>query len=154
MDNEPWINIVYTGTIYQGKQDPSKLLQAVSELVKTEEINPDDISIEFYGDTLCWLDESIGKYGLANIVKQYGRVKREVVLQKQREARILWLMLWEDKDEKGVIPLKFYEYLAAGRPILATGGFEDEVSKQVKENWRGLCCHDVESIKWAIMSMM
>ena len=50
-------------------------------------------------------------------------VTRPVSLEAQRRAHLLLLLDWEDPAEKGVYTSKLFEYLAAGRPILCTGGF-------------------------------
>jgi len=178
---ETWVNIVYTGTIYQGKQDPAKLFQAVAELIRDGQVEREAISVDFYGGVLGWLEKDIKKYGLVGVAIQHGVVSQEEAIQKQRDARILWLMKWESitkgigrfemilerifsgkeglrysrefnekfagKPEQGVVPLKLFEYLAARRPIMATGGHKDEVNKILDDSKMGACCETVEEIK-------
>ena len=119
--------ITYTGQIYPIKQDPSKLFIALRELISDNIINPKDVEVRFYGPEQVWLEKEIKDYGLSEIVKQYGIVPRDVSLRKQWESQILLLLNWENEKEKGTYTGKIFEYLASQRPILATGGFGNDV---------------------------
>lgn len=123
--------ITYTGAIYPGKQDPTKLLAALKSLISKGVFEPSNIEVRFYGPEESWLEKEIRQYGLADIVKQYGPVPRDIAIQKQRESQLLLLLDWDDLHEKGVYPGKVFEYLAARRPILATGGADHGVVKQL-----------------------
>ena len=69
-------------------------------------------------------------------------------LQKQRESQILLLLNWDDPQEKGTIPGKVFEYLAAMRPVLAIGGSEGDVIHRIlTETGAGHQAANVESIK-------
>ena len=119
--------ITYTGNIYSGNQDPTKLLVALRKLIAEDAIDPDDIEVRFYGPRLEWLENEITKYSLSSSVKQYGLVPQRVAIEKQRESQLLWLLDWDDPAETGVYPLKIFEYLGSRRPVLATGGVAGNV---------------------------
>jgi len=139
--------ITYTGQIYKGKQDPTKLLAALKNLTSNGTINPRDVEIRFYGPENKLLQTNIERYGLSKIAKQYGVIPREVSFQKQRESQLLLLLNWEDPREKSVYTLKIFEYLAAHRPILATGGFgNDVVQMLLNETNSGIYCSTVKDI--------
>lgn len=140
--------ITYTGQIYTGRQDPSKLLAALHDLISDGTMNPDGIGVRFYGHGNELLAKEIEKYGLLDIVKQYGIVPREISVEKQRESQMLLLLNWEDQQEKGVYPLKVFEYLSAQRPILATGGSGDDVVEELlNETNAGRYAPSVDDIK-------
>lgn len=144
--------ITYAGTIYKGKQLPEKIFVVLRKLISEKRINPDDIEIRFFGSFQNWLEEEIKKYNLANIVKQYGMVSRQVSLNKQGESQLLLLLNWEDKKERGVCPFKTFEYLSAKRPILAIGGFPgDDVEKLLVETYAGVYAPTVEEIETALL---
>lgn len=147
MEEETWVNIVYTGTIYKEQQDTTKLFKALADLIRDGEVDREFIRVDYYGDIELWLEEEIKDYGLIGVVKQHGKVSREESIQKQRGARILWLMKWEDPKEIGTIPGKIFEYMAARRPIMATGGHKDEISRILDDTLAGACCETVEEIK-------
>ena len=139
--------ITYTGAIYSGKHDPAKLFAALQELISNGTMNPDDIEVRFYGHKNAWLDRDIEHYGLSGIVKQYGLVPRDVAVGKQRESQLLLRLKWENPQERGAYSGKIFEYLAARRPILATGGSEDVVSELFDETKAGICALTVEDIE-------
>ena len=186
-DKRPWVQVVYTGRIYEGKQDPCKLFQAVSELIAEGVFLPEEISVEIYGEKQGWVEGKIKQYELGGIVKQYGGIPTEEAREKQRQAHILWIMRWEGREvrygfifkalcwlsldrkmfayagefnrkfggkaELGVVPGKIYEYMAAGRPVLATGGQRDELTRIIEETKIGVCCDTVEEIKCSLVEL-
>ncbi|OHA70177.1 MAG: hypothetical protein A3F15_00355 [Candidatus Wildermuthbacteria bacterium RIFCSPHIGHO2_12_FULL_40_12] len=140
--------ITYTGQIYPRKQDPLKILIALKELILNKEIDPNHIEVRFYGSDIYWLEEKIKEYKLSNVVKKYGSFPREISLDKQRESQVLLLFNWEDKREKGVYTGKIFEYLSAQRPILATGGLDNDVIEDLlSETKAGVCAIKTEDIK-------
>ncbi len=139
--------ITYTGTIYTGKQEPSKLFAALRDLISDGTIDSKEIEVRFYGTKMEWLDKEIEQYGLSNIVKQHGAVPRQIALERQRESQLLLLLKWEDPKERGVYTGKIFEYLGARRPVLATGGSDDVVSELLGETKAGVCASTVEQIK-------
>ena len=140
--------ITYTGAIYRGKQEPSRLFAALNDLISNGTMDPDDVAVRFYGYVEEWLAREIEEYGLSCIVGLHGRVPLQNAFDKQRESQLLLLLNWNDPGEKGVCPLKIYAYLAAQRPILATGGFGDDVVKKIlDETGAGMYAPTVENIK-------
>ena len=78
-------------------------------------------------------------------------VPREVSLKKQWESQILLKLNWEDSRFKGDYSGKIFEYLAAQRPILATGGFGNNVTeKLLNETKAGIYAPTVEDIRKAL----
>jgi glycosyltransferase involved in cell wall biosynthesis len=140
--------ITYTGQIYTGKQDPSKLFAALQNLIAEGNVNPNDVEVEFYGTEYRSLTDDIKKYELSDIVTIHGRIPRQIAFEKQRASQLLLLLNWEEPQECGVYSLKVFEYLAARRPILATGGSCDDVVKALlAETKAGMYAPTVEDIK-------
>jgi len=124
--------ITYTGNIYK-KQDPLKFLVALREVIDDKSIEPDDIDVRFYCPQNKNFMNNIKRWGLSNIVKQYGIVPRNISFKKQKESQLLLLLNWEDIQGIGWYPLKIFEYLSAQRPILATGGLGDDLIQELLE---------------------
>lgn len=140
--------ITHTGSIYAGGQDPSRLFVALRDLISNGTMNPNEIEVRFYGSRLEWLNKEIEKYGLSDVVRQYGMVPRQVAVEKQRESQLLLLLDWDDPIERGVYTSKIFEYLGARRPILATGGADDGVVKQLLvETKAGIHAPTIEDIR-------
>jgi glycosyltransferase involved in cell wall biosynthesis len=147
----PKFTLTYTGTIYAGKQDPTKLFIALQGLLSDGTINPHDIEVKFYGPILAWLQREIKQFALSDIVEQCGIVTQSVSLEKQREAHVLLLLGWDDPREMGLYSGKLFEYLSARRPVLATGGVTGSVvDLLLKETGTGIQAVSVESIKSAL----
>lgn len=146
--------ITYTGNIYVGKQDPSKLFFALQDLISSGHIDSNDVEVRFYGYKKLWLARETEKYGLSSVVKLHERVPRKVVFEKQKGSHLLLLLNWEDQQVKGWAPLKIFEYLAAQRPIIATGGFgNDVVDRLLDETKAGIYCKTVEDIKKILIKL-
>jgi hypothetical protein len=146
--------ITYTGQIYAGKQDPAKLLEALKTLVSEGTVDPQNVEVRFYGTENEQLKREAERYGLSDVVRQYGVISRTASFEKQRESLLLLLLNWEDPLEKGTYTGKIFEYLAAQRPILATGGFgKDVIEELLAETNSGVYCSTVEEIKKAVREL-
>jgi glycosyltransferase involved in cell wall biosynthesis len=141
--------ITYTGQIYT-KQDPSKFLVALKSLISDEIMDPIDVEVRFYGPRNVSLTKIIQELELSSVVKQCGIVPIEISLLKQRDSQLLILFKWEDQRYRGVYSGKIFEYLAAKRPILATGGTDDVITKLLSETNAGIDAKSVEEIKNAL----
>ncbi len=146
--------ITYTGQIYRGKQDPLKLLKALKKLIDEGAVNASDVEVRFYGYEEAWMTAEIEELGLSQVVKQYGEIPRKEALEKQRESQVLLLLNFEDPSEKGTVTMKIFEYLAAKRPVLVTGGFDGDVKEQMlSETNAGVYTKDQQSIEKTLKNM-
>lgn len=139
--------ITHTGTIWPRGQYPWKLFAALRDLISDRTINPNEVEVRFYGPEERWLAKEVDEYGLSGMVKQYGMVTRQVALEKQRESQLLLLIAWEYRQNQGAYGIKTFEYLAARRPILATGVPSDVNKELLNETTAGICALTVEDIK-------
>ena len=74
-------------------------------------------------------------------------------MRKQWESQILLLLNWEDPKVNYAYFSKTFEYLAAQRPILTTGGFgKDLLEDLLKRTMAGVSCQNVEEIKNSLKS--
>ncbi len=143
--------ITYTGNLYQGKRDPSKLFQALQDLIEEKKIDRENIEVRFYGPQEDWMEQEIEKYNLQGVIYDYGFVSRDISLLKQRESQILLLLLWDHPSEIGVYTGKLFEYLASRRPILAIGGSKGVVNELLEETEAGYFVSSLEDIKLTIL---
>ena len=131
-------SITYTGYIYKGRQDPEPLFRVLKTLIDEGVIDPALIEIHFFGSHEDWLTDDCKKYHLEKVVQIHGQISREESIQKQRESQVLLLLTWNDPHEKGIYTGKLFDYLAAGRPILAVGLHEDVVSALLDKTCAGV----------------
>lgn len=148
----PRFTITYAGRVYPEKQDPSKVLCALRNLIGSQKIASADIEMRFFGPEEAWVRSDILDQGLSAVARQCGQIPRADVPARLRESHLLLLLNWEDPRESGVAPGKFFEYLGAQRPILATGGFRGSFVEQVlSETKAGRYVTTVEEIEEALL---
>lgn len=144
--------ITYTGKIYPQQQDSQKFLEALKELIDARQINPDDVEVRFYGRKIAWLQDTIKNLGLGNKVGMYGIIPRKHAFIRQKESQLLLFLGWGDQEKGGLSHLKFYEYLAAQRPILVSGGYSDsEYVTMLDETSAGVFGETKKEIKTALV---
>jgi hypothetical protein len=140
--------ITYTGTIYDKKHDPEKIIKSLKNLIDLGSIDVGKISINFYGKYSSLLETIIKKYKVEKVVKQLGLIDRIETRKKQLESHVLLFFQWDDLKEIDLCPLKFYEYLDSGKNILATGGSKfTEVANIIKKTNSGFIAVDVIDIQ-------
>ncbi len=111
--------ITYAGSLWQ-RRNPLPLFLALQTLAKTGEIDLAKVQVDLIG----WCEEAEGQRvsaiaaecGLGRCVRLTGPLSRSVVLERLVRSDLL-LLLAEGWTLQ--IPGKTYEYLRAGRPILA-----------------------------------
>lgn len=114
------IRIVYTGTLYPGKQDPSPLFLAIARLDQAGILLPGKLEVIFASKLLdvAGLAE---QFGVSSYVTSLGFLPREQALCMQRDADVLLFLEFEAPGVEGILTGKLFEYLHAGPPILAIG---------------------------------
>jgi glycosyltransferase involved in cell wall biosynthesis len=132
--------ILYTGRIYNGRQDLGHLLRAARAAIDSGRVDATALRI-----VLVLLhplaDEDrrlVDELGLAANVDVRPRVTRDEAIALQRRAQVLLHLRWDDPNEPGIMTGKIFEYLAAGRPILSTGRYADSASALVDRTRAGI----------------
>lgn len=119
--NREKLAIVHTGIFYGGRRDISGLLRAIAQLVEQNEVPHDAIEVLAVGDTEYYAQELATRSGLAGCVRSLDRVSLDQSLRYQVESDLLLLVESGEDTQwaRGNPTGKVYEYLGAGRPILA-----------------------------------
>jgi len=146
--NSQKINIVYTGSIYVGKMDPSPLFIA---LASNKDLQ-NNVVLNFYGNASNFISDLSKKYNLESIVKIHGSISRSEILNIQKKADILLLLTWNSSKEKGLLGGKIFEYIASGNTILSIGAFKDTPSEIVVKDKFGIATNDPDEITKFISS--
>jgi len=130
--------IVYTGSIYQKRQDPTLLFRVLKNLANSNIVSSHDVKVVFCGNNA---DVSViaEKEGVADFVEYLGFLKRDEALHMQRDASVLLLLEFESEEYKGVLTGKLFEYLYAGPIIWAVGVSTDSsIGRILDETKRGV----------------
>jgi len=132
------VQILYTGRIYEGKRDPTPLFQALKLLGPLKE----KVEVAFYGDNLNSVARSARRSGVQSHVSVHPPVPYKESLRMQSESDVLLLLLWNHPGEKGVYTGKLFEYLGAGRPILAVGPQDGAAADLIRARNAGFATSD------------
>jgi hypothetical protein len=143
--------ITYTGGWSAGVREPLMTLAVLRQLLDRGEVDRAKLRVRFYGPAERWVQTQIEGAGLQDVVTQYGRVPQTEAFARQRESQVL-LIPKGDTALEGMISSKFYEYLAARRPIIAIGGHQDIVNEKLLETRAGLACETLEQAAEALWS--
>ena len=137
----PLLRIVFTGTIYP-QQSPAPLFDAVAKLGSLR----DHVRMVFVGSPESVVRQAATGKGIDHLIEVHPMVPRTKALEAQAEADILLHLVWNDPDQTGVYGAKIFEYLRAGRPILAVGYPGNVAAKLVSERKAGLSSADADAI--------
>ena len=143
------LTLMYAGSLYSGKRDPSILFDAISQLISENKIDNEKIIVDFYGDTGN-LEELSEKYNIKNNVNIHGRITYPEVLQHQMNADVLLLISWMDESEKIFIPGKIYDCIGCRKPILSIGYKAGSLKELIEKTNIGYHISSVEECKKAV----
>ena len=143
------LTLMYAGSLYSGKRDPSILFESINQLINENKIAADDIIIDFYGDETN-LEVLSEKFNIKNNVNIHGRITQAEVLTHQMNSDILLLISWMDESEKMFIPGKVYDCIGCKKPILSIGYKEGSLKDLIDKTNIGYHVSDVEGCKKAI----
>jgi glycosyltransferase involved in cell wall biosynthesis len=119
--------IVYTGTIYPGKQDPTPLFQAIKILASQRKLSPERLQVIFAGHNID-VPAIAQQEGVERYVQYAGLVPRQDALRMQRDADALLFLEYEAPGIEGILTGKLFEYLFVQIPIIAVGISEDSAA--------------------------
>lgn len=129
--------IVYTGTIYPGKRDPTPLFRAIRLLHEQGELAPSQLQVIMAGHNAN-LTEMAHSEKVEEYLQYAGFVSREDALRMQRDTDALLFLEFEAPGVKGILTGKLFEYLVAGPPIIAVGiNSQSETGLIIERNGRG-----------------
>jgi glycosyltransferase involved in cell wall biosynthesis len=140
--------ITHAGSFF-GRRDPRPFLQALHD-------SGLDITARFAGDFRTSDREWAERLGLADRLELIPYAPRSEALRLQRDSEALLLLVPDaDGRGKGVLSGKVFEYLAAGRPILAVVPPEGAAAALVRETGAGIVVapDDVDGIRDALRQL-
>jgi len=132
--------ISHTGSLLTGR-NPQILWKTLGNLAQENETFKENLKIQFAGVVGEEVLQSIRENGLQPCLSRMGYLSHEQVLEVQQKSQVLLLLEIDSEETKGIIPGKLFEYLNAGRPILALGPTGWEAGEMVETGKAGMFYH-------------
>ena len=132
--------IVHAGSLSERFRDPRPVFEAVHRAAQTGLVDPSRIRFRFLGGgpfgESAEMQEAVKGAGLIARVEFLPRVSYQASLTELGRASML-LLLQASKDTVDLVPAKLFEYLRAGRPVLALAplGATAEVLNDTRGGW-------------------
>lgn len=119
------------------ERNPSVLWQVLSEITLENIDFKRDLRLKLVGVVSNEIVENIFNAGLKENCELLGYVTHSEAIQIQQNSGVLLLIEIDSKETKSIIPGKLFEYLAAGRPILALGPKASDIEGIINETKSG-----------------
>jgi glycosyltransferase involved in cell wall biosynthesis len=107
--------LLHAGSLY-GARNPAALFRAVARAVASGRIDRAGFRFRFLGRTGIDLEKMAAETGVSDLIEIVDHVPRRQSLQEMLDASALLIL---QPITRVSVPAKLYEYLAAGRPVLA-----------------------------------
>lgn len=141
--------IVYTGTFIP-EMSPLPVFKACKQLLDSNEIEPSDVRLLFYGSGGEILTKMACDSGIMEIFQMHDPISHSHIPAIQKNASVL-LHLSHPKL-RGIMTGKIFEYHAAHRPILSVPGDNDCVQELLNKTKAGIWRASIDSIAAQIKS--
>jgi hypothetical protein len=147
--------IAHIGTMNPSR-NPIGLWTALSNIIEGDRSLQSSIRLRMIGRVDHSIKTAVHHAGLQPITDYVDYVPHNEVVAWQQGASVLLLLLNQSKNAQGILPGKFFEYLASGRPILCLGPQNSDASKVLNETGSGVCLEydDVKGIQAWIEGQM
>ncbi len=128
------LTIFYAGSFYRGVRSPIPLLDILENLIENGEISHHELEIRIAGNFENSLKEEVSNYKCFSSINFIGNIPRSEVLTHLVSADLLWLIVGNKSTHYAGVPIKFYEYLGARRPIINFAPAKSEPSRIIFDN--------------------
>ena len=129
------VTLVYTGTLWKNpRQDPAPLFAALRRLQTDDPDLCGRLELVIAGPLSTTEAERLAQFRIGRTLRHVGHLSRLEAVALQRRADALVLVASRERD---VVTGKLFEYLVAGRPILALTN-RDEAAAIVDETGTGV----------------
>lgn len=140
----PRFTLLYAGCLVLPQRNPAPVLQAVELCLERKLIPHDQIEVQFYGSDLKLIEQAFPSALSRLPLKVLPRVPHSEVIRVQMASSVLLLL--SHASEQGVLTGKVFDYLAAGRPILAVPDDRGEIAGLLRRTGAGIALTEVGEI--------
>lgn len=131
--------LVHTGILVDNG-NPNMLWSVLGEMAKENRQFAKDLEIRAMGQVDQSIVDDICNSGLKENFVNMGYVAHNVATMWQQAADLLLLPLRKEPEAAAILTGKFFEYVAAGAPILAFGPHKSNLATELEESRSGVIC--------------
>lgn len=129
-ENKDKFTICYTGTMSE-QYEPEVFFEAFTEFV--QENKDQNIKLQIVGSISSSILDKINKLDLGNHFQYIETVPHSEIIDYQKNASILLLIIPNVKNSEGILTGKIFEYLASKNPILSIGPIHGDAAKIITD---------------------
>lgn len=118
-------------------RNPLILWKVLARLIDEYPEMKNDLEIKLIGKTDYSVVASIREFGLEENLAKIDYLSHCEAIVEQQSAQVLLLLINNSPNAKGILTGKFFEYLAAKRPILAIGPTDGDVANVLQNTSAG-----------------
>ena len=141
-------SIAHIGTLANSR-NPVALWKALKSLLGINEDLVRDLEIKLVGKVDHSVISSMDEYGLGRYLRKIDYMPHDEVVRCQQQSQVLLLIINNTPNARMILTGKFFEYMAAGRPILCLGPADGDAAAILSETKAGLMAgfDDVDGMK-------
>ena len=140
----PRFTLLHAGSLVARHRDPRPVFRALELCLARQQIPGDQVEIQFLGANPEQMAKVLSEAATSLPVRVLPRVPHRAALAAQMSASVLLLLA--HAAEPGVMTGKVFDYLAAGRPILAVPDDGETTSNLLRQTGAGVALTEVEAI--------
>jgi glycosyltransferase involved in cell wall biosynthesis len=146
--------ISHIGT-FSPSRNQENLWKALAELKKENQEFANTFKLRTVGVVDHRVADSIESNGLTDNWERIPYVSHSELLAFQRSSRVLLVSINNTPNATGILPGKFFEYLASGRPILAIGPKQSDIGTVLVKTDAGTIVEpdDLDGMKTEILRL-
>jgi glycosyltransferase involved in cell wall biosynthesis len=130
-------SIAHIGTLVSTR-NPITFWDALKQAIIEQPGLSDDLEIKLVGKVDWTVQNSIEQFGLSKFIRRMEYLPHREAIRQQQHSRILLLIINNTPNAGMILTGKFFEYLAARRPILCLGPVHGDAAKILDETHSGL----------------
>lgn len=129
-------SLTHIGTIVPSR-NPETLWKVIAELVRTDEEFARDLNVKLVGAIDFSVQRSINENNLGDWITNIDYLPHTEAIGLLKHTQVLILLINNSPFAKGVQTGKLFEYMNAGRPVLAVGPPDGEAGRLLEETGTG-----------------
>ena len=129
--------ISHIGTL-NAARNPKTVWKVLSAMCSENPTFKSDLQIQLVGKVDFSVLEDIKQLGLTDNLLKIDYLSHSEAIAKQQSSQVLMLLINQSGNAKGILTGKFYEYLAAKRPILAIGPTDGDAAAVLTDTGAGV----------------